>query len=116
MRRRLILCACCLWGIVADVWAQPNVSLQQLLQSPELKHAVVGISVKSVKDGRTIVEYEGDKSLQPASVCKILPTALALKTKGSDFRYITKVMTTGKIEDGILQGDVVIRSQGDPCQ
>ena len=115
MRRRLILCACCLWGIVADVWAQPNVSLQQLLQSPELKHAVVGISVKSVKDGRTIVEYEGDKSLQPASVCKLLPTALALKTKGSDFRYITKVMTTGKIEDGILQGDVVIRSQGDPC-
>lgn len=115
MREGLILCACCLWGIVADVWAQPNVSLQQLLQCPELKHAVVGISVKSVKDGRTIVEYEGDKSLQPASVCKILPTALALKTKGSDFRYITKVMTTGKIEDGILQGDVVIRSQGDPC-
>ena len=35
MRRRLILCACCLWGIVADVWAQPNVSLQQLLQSPD---------------------------------------------------------------------------------
>ena len=115
MREFLVLWVCCFWGFIVDVGAQPEVALQRLLQSPELQHAVVGLSVKSLKDGRTVAEYAGDKSLQPASVCKLLSTILALKTKGSDFCYSTKVAMTGKIENGILQGDIVIRSQGDPC-
>lgn len=114
MKRFLFLWIGCICGFVADVWAQPE-GLQRLLESPELRHAVVGISVKSVRDGRTVAEYAGDKSLQPASVCKLLPTALALKGKGSAYRYMTRIVTTGKIEDGILRGDIVIRPQGDPC-
>lgn len=114
MKKGLIFCVCCLWGFVTNVWAQPE-GLQQLLKSTELQHAVVGISVKSVKDGRIVMDYAGDKSLQPASVCKLLPTALALKKKGGDFRYTTKIVTTGKIENGGLQGDIVILPQGDPC-
>lgn len=74
MRKFLILWVWCFWGFIVDVEAQPEVALQRLLQSPELQHAVVGISVKSLKDGRTVAEYAGDKSLQPASVCKLLPT------------------------------------------
>lgn len=104
----------CFCGFAEEVWAQPD-GLQRLLESPELRHAAVGISVKSVRDGRTVVDYAGDKSLQPASVCKLLPTAWALKEKGSAYRYMTKVVTTGKIENGILRGDIVILPQGDPC-
>lgn len=114
MRCFLLLWFWCFCGFVADVWAQQD-GLQRLLESPELRHAVVGISVKSVRDGRTVAEYAGDKSLQPASVCKLLPTALALKGKGSAYRYRTRVVTTGRIENGILRGDIVIRPQGDPC-
>lgn len=114
MRCFWVLWIWCFCGFAAEVWAQPD-GLQRLLESPELRHAAVGISVKSVRDGRTVVDYAGDKSLQPASVCKLLPTAWALKEKGSAYRYMTKVVTTGKIENGILRGDIVILPQGDPC-
>ncbi len=114
MKCFLALWVCCFWGFVIDAWAQPE-GLQRLLESPELRHAVVGISVKSLKDGRTVADYAGDKSLQPASVCKLLPTVLALKAQGSGFRYRTPVVATGRIEDGVLRGDIVIRPQGDPC-
>lgn len=115
MKGFLILWTCCLWGIAAEAWAQPEV-LQSLLESRELQHATVGISIKSVRDGRVILDYASEKSLQPASVCKLLPTVLAWKKRGHGFRYATSVVATGKIDgDGLLQGDIIIRAQGDPC-
>lgn len=114
MKKILILFICFLCGYVSKVWAQAE-ELERLLASSELKHAVAGISVKAVKDGQTIVEYASDRSLQPASVCKLLSSAFALKVKGKDFHYTTSVTTTGKIEKGILEGDIVIRVEGDPC-
>lgn len=94
------------------VFAQPDV--ERLLASPGLEHAIVGISVKSVKDGRNILQTGSQLSLQPASVCKILSTALALKEKGADYHYFTPVWLTGEIAGGTLNGNILIEAQGDP--
>ncbi|CCZ09989.1 D-alanyl-D-alanine carboxypeptidase/D-alanyl-D-alanine-endopeptidase [uncultured Culturomica sp.] len=113
--KRFGLLLCCLWGLSSGLRGQPSEALERLLEAVELRHAVIGISVKAVADGRIVIDRSGDKSLQPASVCKLLSSALALKEKGADFHYTTSVWRTGTIADGKLNGDIVIEANGDPC-
>ena len=76
--KRFGLLLCCLWGLSSGLRGQPSEALERLLEAVELRHAVIGISVKAVADGRIVIDRSGDKSLQPASVCKLLSSALAL--------------------------------------
>ncbi len=89
-------------------------ALQKLLHTDGLKSASVGISVKSVADGKSVVEYRSGKSMQPASVVKLFSTTLALKEKGATFRYKTPVWRTGSVRNGVLYGDIVVEACGDP--
>lgn len=88
---------------------------EHLLECEETRQAIVGIVVKSVKDGKVMAEVNGTKSLQPASVCKLLATAFALKEKGEDFHYTTSVYRTAPVINGVVAGDIVVEAQGDPC-
>lgn len=115
MGKRFGLLVCCLWGLFSGLRGQSAAALDRLLKTAELKHAVVGISVKAVADGRILIDRWGDKSLQPASVCKLLSSALALKEKGADFHYRTSVWRSGDLTEGVLNGDIVIEAKGDPC-
>lgn len=101
---------CSVWGLSA----QNQQALQQLLQTEGLKHAAVGISVKAVADGRKVVEYCPDMALTPASVMKLLPSWLALREKGEQYRFRTPVCFTGELRDSILDGNIIIVAQGDP--
>jgi D-alanyl-D-alanine carboxypeptidase/D-alanyl-D-alanine-endopeptidase (penicillin-binding protein 4) len=52
--------------------------------------------------------------LPPASVTKA-PTALyALETLGPDFRFTTRLVATGTLADGRLDGDLILAGTGDP--
>ena len=46
----------CLWGW--GVQGQPEVALKQLLETPGLNHAAIGISVKKVGDGTTVLAHQ----------------------------------------------------------
>ena len=93
---------------------QPEVALKQLLETPGLNHAAIGISVKKVGDGTTVLAHQAGMALTPASVTKLLPTVFALQERGKDFRFKTRVGYTGKIQDGTLTGDLILVAAGDP--
>lgn len=114
MLKKIIFVCFLTIGLEGMVWGQSE-AVQKLLSASALQHAAVGISVKSLKDGRTLVAYHEKMALQPASVCKLLSTLLALEKKGPDFCYRTEVWRTGELENGVLSGDVVIKAAGDPC-
>lgn len=95
--------------------AQTSEVLHTFWQQKEMKHAAVGVSVKNVTDGKVVYEHNAGMSLRPASVLKLLPTSLALKLKGDSLTFHTKVFYSGKIKDGVLQGNIVIEPGGDPC-
>lgn len=70
-----------------------------------------------VMDARTGAVLEGenvDLPLPPASVAKTLTTAYALETLGKNYRFETKVVTTGPVANGRVQGDLVLWGGGDP--
>lgn len=58
--------------------------------------------------------YQSDRLLTPASVMKSVTVAAALKEKGGDYKWETKVIAHGKIQDGILHGNIIIEGSGDP--
>lgn len=64
-------------------------ALQQFLQNPALKHASIGICVKDLSTGATIVSHNADKALTTASIMKLVTTATALELLGPNFSYKT---------------------------
>ncbi|MEM7270422.1 MAG: D-alanyl-D-alanine carboxypeptidase/D-alanyl-D-alanine-endopeptidase [Pseudomonadota bacterium] len=66
-------------------------------------------------DARTVVEARlAELPLPPASVAKA-PTALyALDRLGPDFRFETRLITSGTVANGVLKGDLILQGGGDP--
>ncbi len=52
--------------------------------------------------------------MPPASVAKAATATYALETLGGDFRFQTRLIATGPLVDGRLQGDLVLAGAGDP--
>ena len=64
--------------------------------------ATMGISVVSLKTGKTIYELNSEKLLMPASNIKLFTCAAALNFLGRDFSFFTNVLKQD--ENAILQG------------
>ena len=54
------------------------------------------------------------KLMMPASNLKILTLAAAAETLGWDYRFTTDARDQRTVEGGVLHGDLVVRSNGDP--
>lgn len=61
-----------------------------------------------------MANHQGTTPLPAASLTKIATSLVALKTWGPDHQFDTLVSTTGPIQNGVLQGDLVIAGNNDP--
>ena len=74
-----------------------------------------GAIVVSLTRGDTLLAYNADAMLQPASTMKLFTSALALEHFGPDFTFQTAVLHDGTIgPDGTLSGSLYLRGVGDP--
>ena len=74
-----------------------------------------GIEVADRDTGETLYELNGDHFFTPASNAKVVTTALALATLGSDYRFRTTLEAKSAIgTDGRLAGDLILVGRGDP--
>ena len=93
---------------------QTRIDERNLWGRDEVKHAAIGVCVKNVETGQVVYEHNPGMALRPASVIKLLSSALALKREGDSLTYTTRVFYTGRIENGALLGNIVIQAGGDP--
>jgi serine-type D-Ala-D-Ala carboxypeptidase/endopeptidase (penicillin-binding protein 4) len=61
-----------------------------------------------------LANHQGTKPLPAASVTKVATALAALEILGADRQFVTEVGAIGSIENGVLQGDLVVNSEGDP--
>ena len=94
--------------------AQTSQPLKNFIEKPILKGASVSFAVKDIKSGKLLYSYDADRELIPASVMKTVTTAVALELLGENFRFETSILYDGKIENGILNGNLYIKGSGDP--
>ena len=88
-------------------YSQP--ALQQFINNPALKHASIGVCVRDMSTGKTIVSYNQDKSLTTASIMKLITSATALELLGPDYRYETKLAL-----DAADPSRLLVLGSGDP--
>jgi len=74
-----------------------------------------GAIVVSLTRGDTLLAYNADAMLQPASTMKLFTSALALEHFGPDYTFSTGVLHDGSVgPDGTLSGNLYLRGVGDP--
>jgi D-alanyl-D-alanine carboxypeptidase/D-alanyl-D-alanine-endopeptidase (penicillin-binding protein 4) len=83
-------------------------------KNPRAGHVNIGVMVKSLKTGQIIYEYQADHLFTPASTQKLFTATAGLSFLKPDFRFSTKVFTTGTIHNGELQGNLYLKFSGDP--
>lgn len=74
----------------------------------------VTYAVAEVKTGAMLEHLSGSQGMPPASVTKAVTALYALDTLGADHRFNTRLVATGGITDGEVQGDLVLMGGADP--
>ncbi|MCW8419494.1 D-alanyl-D-alanine carboxypeptidase/D-alanyl-D-alanine endopeptidase [Fluoribacter dumoffii] len=75
----------------------------------------LGIVVLDLTSGQTLYSRNADRLYIPASNMKLFSEAAALMVLGPDYRFKNQLsISAGKIEHGVLQGNVYVRLSGDP--
>lgn len=89
-------------------------NINTILEAPTLARGTWGVLVKSLSNDETLFALNAHKLMMPASTQKVLTLAVAADRLGWGYSYRTSVFTVGKIEQGVLNGDVLIVGTGDP--
>ncbi len=83
----------------------------------ELKKAnipVESVAIEVREAGNELISLNADRAMNPASTMKLLTTYAGLEILGPAYRWKTEVYLDGKLENGILYGNVVFKGYGDP--
>jgi len=116
---RIVIVALAVCLISVPLAAQSPLELLQhdidaILSAPELERGFWGVLVKDVNADQPLYSRNATKLMMPASTMKVVTLAAAAEKLGWDYTYTTRVYTTGKVADGILQGDLIVVGSGDP--
>jgi len=84
-----------------------------LIAAAKLGGAVAFV-LADARTGAVLEAREADLPLPPASVVKAVSALYALDRLGAGHRFVTRVLATGPVAAGVVQGDVVLAGGGDP--
>lgn len=88
--------------------------LAAAFSAPAFRHAVWGVSVKSLQTGETLYALNPGTFLMPASNMKVVTAAVAAERLGWASTFTTRLVSNASVEQGVLGGDLVIVGSGDP--
>ena len=74
----------------------------------------VAVVVQAVDSEQASLQHNPGKSLNPASVMKLLTSKAALDLLGPNYRWKTEVYYDGQLSHGMLSGNLIIKGYGDP--
>lgn len=77
-------------------------------------HSSIGIYIKDLKADTIVFQSEADRTLIPASITKALTSASALSILKPQFKFETKVYLSGNVNNGVLNGNIIVQASGDP--
>lgn len=89
-------------------------AVKQLLQKAGIPEDAVAVFVQEVNASQPSLAFNADKAMNPASVMKLVTTYAGLQLLGPSYTWKTEVYAQGNIQEGRLQGDLVIKGYGDP--
>ncbi len=98
-------------GVDTALW----IALDSLAETDYLPGGgMLGAMVVRTRDSQVVWSRQGDTRMLPASVQKLWVAAAGLSELGPDFRWRTTLWAQGRIERGILFGNLILEGGGDP--
>src|SRR5580700_5425373 len=88
--------------------------IDEILGAPAFERGWFGVVVRSVATDQTLYTLNARKLMMPASALKLVTLAAAGERLGWDYAYETRVVADGAVQDGRLDGNLVIVGNGDP--
>ncbi|MCW3784257.1 D-alanyl-D-alanine carboxypeptidase/D-alanyl-D-alanine endopeptidase [Defluviimonas salinarum] len=74
----------------------------------------VGYVVADAATGEVLEARGGDRPMPPASTAKVITSLYALAHLGAAHRFTTRLIATGPVSGGRVEGDLVLAGGGDP--
>lgn len=75
---------------------------------------VVGYAVADARTGQLLEGMAEREALPPASTAKAISALYALEKMGPGHRFVTRVLVTGPVRAGRVEGDLILSGSGDP--
>lgn len=88
--------------------------IKQKLHQLAIPETALGVYVQEIGASEPAVAVNADAAMNPASVMKLLTTYAGLELLGPAYTWPTMLYANGKMTDGVLHGDLVIKGYGDP--
>jgi serine-type D-Ala-D-Ala carboxypeptidase/endopeptidase (penicillin-binding protein 4) len=86
----------------------------QALAAARIPAGSAAVVVQEVSAPRAALYVNPAVPMNPASVMKLVTTYAALELLGPAYRWNTQVYASAPLRDGILEGDLVLKGDGDP--
>lgn len=84
---------------------------------PDFNHfspSNTGFIVYDTQQKKVLFSHNRKKLFMPASTAKIITATTAFMVLGDNYRYNTSVYYDGEITDGVINGNIYLRGEGDP--
>ncbi len=85
----------------------------EIMQQPKYKHSTWGVYAIDSVTGHTYFDLNSDQFFLPASTTKLFSVAALLSAYGDDYKFKTPLYAIGTVENGELNGHLVLVAQGD---
>ena len=88
--------------------------VEAALQRARVPQDALAVVLQEAGSGRTLLAHQAQAPMNPASLAKLLTTLAALDQLGPAWTWSTPVWLLGTVNDGVLDGSLVIKGTGDP--
>jgi len=102
-------------GLALPVHAELPAPVAQALQQAGIPDTHVAAVVHDLDAPEPMLLHGGERSLNPASLMKLVTTLAALDSFGPAHTFKTRVLLDGTLKDGILDGHLILQGGGDPA-
>lgn len=85
----------------------------KIMEQSKYEHSNWGLYSKDIQTGEVLFETNANKLFSPGSTTKLFSVAALINTYGDDYRFKTPVYAVGKLQNGRLEGNLILVAQGD---
>ena len=86
----------------------------EALQQTHIPLSGIGVVVREVNARTPLISVNAKQPMNPASTMKLLTTYAGLELLGPAYTWKTEAWLDGKLDNGVLQGDLILKGYGDP--
>ncbi|MGZ3913633.1 MAG: D-alanyl-D-alanine carboxypeptidase/D-alanyl-D-alanine endopeptidase [Flavisolibacter sp.] len=97
-----------------DMGSKLAASFRDFEKDSQLSSAITSLYVKDAETGKVVFDRNSTIGLATASTLKIVTAAAAYELLGRTFTYQTRLAYDGRIEKGVLKGNLFLSGSGDP--